>query len=100
MALCEKSAYDTLKDMHIFLTTKIWKEGRHHIAYTPELDVSSQGKTVAQAEERLREAVTAFLEETRHLGTFDEVMRAAGFFKSRDRWKAPMISLSSLEVSA
>mgnify|MGYP001607770030 FL=1 len=86
--------------MHIFLTTKIWKEGRHYIAYTPELDVSSQGKTAAHAEERLREAVTAFLEETKRTDTFDEVMRSAGFSKSRERWKAPLISLSSLEVPA
>ena len=86
--------------MRLFLTTKIWKEGTHYVAYTPELDVSSQGKTVAHAQKRLREAVTAFLKETKRMGTFDEVMRSAGFFKSRDQWKAPLISLSSLEVPA
>ena len=85
--------------MQIFLTTKIWKEGNHHIAYTPELDIASQGKTSAHAEARLREAVTAFLEETKRMGTFDKIMRAAGFSKTRHRWKAPFISLSSLEVA-
>lgn len=85
--------------MQIFLTIKAWKEGKHYIAYTPELDVSSQGRTPAHAEGRLREAVSAFLEETKRMGTFDEVMRSAGFSKNRARWKMPLISFSSLEVA-
>ncbi len=86
--------------MKIFLTTKIWKEGTHYLAYTPELDIASQGKTLSQAEERLREAVTAFIEETKRMGTFSEVMRSAGFMKRRERWEAPLVSISSLEVAA
>lgn len=85
--------------MQIFLTVKTWQEGKHYIAYTPELDISSQGKTSAHAEERLREAVSAFLEETKRMETFGEVMRSAGFSKSRARWKMPLISFSSLEVA-
>ena len=86
--------------MHIFLTTKIWKEGAHYIAYTPELDLASQGKTRALAEKRLREAVTLFLDETKRMGTFDSVMQSAGFLKRRHRWEPPRVSISSLEVVA
>lgn len=49
--------------MRLFLTTKIWKEGSHYIAYTPELDLSSQGKTSIHAEEGLRETIELFREE-------------------------------------
>lgn len=86
--------------MRIFITAKIWKEGEHYIAYTPELDIASQGRTLPKAEERLREAVTAFIEETKRMGTFSEVMRSAGFMKHRERWEAPFVSISSLEVAA
>ena len=51
--------------MRLLLTTKIWKEGKHYIAYTPELDIASQGKNLSHAEERLREAVNIFIEETK-----------------------------------
>lgn len=86
--------------MRILLTTKIWREGKHFIAYTPELDVASQGKTQSHAERRLREAVALFLEETKRLGTFGEVMRRAGFHRRQRRWEAPRISISSLEIPA
>ena len=36
--------------MKLFLTSKIWKEGRHYVAYSPELEVASQGKTLEEAE--------------------------------------------------
>lgn len=85
--------------MQLFLTIKTWQEGKHYISYTPELDIASQGKTPAHAEERLREAVAAFLEETKRMGTFDEVMRSAGFSKDRARWRMPLVSFSSLEVA-
>src|SRR3989338_1262704 len=32
-------------NMKLFLTSKIWKEGQHFVAYNPELEVASQGKT-------------------------------------------------------
>ncbi len=84
--------------MQLFLTTKIWKEGTHFIAYTPELDLSSQGKTPAQADQRLRETVEIFIDETKRLGTLNEVLRASGFMKRRRHWESPRISLSTLEV--
>lgn len=86
--------------MRILLTTKIWKEGTHYIAYTPELDIASQGRTPPHAEERLREAVTIFLEETKRMGTLESVLRSAGFSKRRRQWQAPRISISSLEIAS
>ena len=44
------------------LTAAIHREGDGFVALCPELDVASQGDTVEQARENLREAVELFLE--------------------------------------
>ncbi len=49
----------------ILLTVKTWQEDQYFVAYNPELDIASQGKTVIQAQENLREAVDLFLETTK-----------------------------------
>lgn len=85
--------------MKLFLTSKIWQEGNYYIAYNPELEVASQGKTESQAETRLREAVNAFLKTTRKKGTIKQVLREAGFISEVKGWHAPLISISSLEVA-
>jgi predicted RNase H-like HicB family nuclease len=43
-------------------TAAIHREGNGYVALCPELDVASQGDTVEQAKENLREAVELFLE--------------------------------------
>ena len=44
------------------LTAIIEREGDGYVALCPELDVASQGDTVEQARENLKEAVQLFLE--------------------------------------
>ena len=41
----------------------LWKEGKLQIAWCPELDIASQGKTVEVALSNLREAVELYLED-------------------------------------
>ncbi len=84
--------------MHLLLTIKIWPEGKHYIAFSPELEIASQGKNPEHALKRIREAIEAFLEETKKMGTFEEVLKTAGFVKKKKEWKAPLISLSPLEI--
>ena len=43
-------------------TALLQREGDGYVALCPELDVASQGDTVEQARENLREAVELFLE--------------------------------------
>lgn len=43
-------------------TAAITREGNGFVALCPELDVASQGKSVEEARENLREAVELFLE--------------------------------------
>jgi predicted RNase H-like HicB family nuclease len=47
----------------MMLSAVIRQEGRTYTAWTPELDVASQGKTVEQALANLREAVELYLED-------------------------------------
>lgn len=45
------------------LTAIIEKEGDTYVALCPELDVASQGDTIEEARENLKEALQLFLEE-------------------------------------
>lgn len=54
-------------------TAEIFKEGEVYVSLCPELNVSSFGDSVDEAKESLAEAVTAFLEECKTMGTFEEV---------------------------
>jgi len=41
----------------------VWKEGKLQIAWSPELDIASQGKNVEDALCNLREAVALYLDD-------------------------------------
>lgn len=71
----------------IALSVQVWKEAATHIAYTPELDISSCGKTPSRAKSRLREAVSLFIEDAACRGTLDEILEEAGFERQRKTLK-------------
>ena len=84
--------------MKLFLTSKIWKEGEYYVAYNPELEVASQGKTLEGAEKMLKEAISLFIETAKKIGTLNKILEEAGFVKKEKRWLAPTVSFSSLEM--
>ena len=45
------------------LTAIIEREGDSYVSFCPELDIASQGNTVREARENLKEAVELFFEE-------------------------------------
>ena len=51
--------------MKFCLTEEIWKEGNMYVSYCPELDISSCGKNVRQAQKNLLEAIHINIEETK-----------------------------------
>ncbi len=65
----------------ISFTAHVWKEGPTFVSYSPELDVSSCGDSVAEARARLREAVCMFLEECSRRGTLEAILAESGFEK-------------------
>lgn len=86
-------------NIRLFLTSKIWKENKYYIAYNPELDVASQGKTPEDAQLKLKDAVALFMETAKNMGTLNTILREAGFVKKEKRWVSPIISLSPLEMT-
>ena len=85
--------------MELFLTTKVWKEGKHYISYCPELEVASQGKTEEQARKRIKEASELFLEETKKMGALQEILKVSGFSKKNNEWVSPFIFISPFQVT-
>lgn len=48
---------------NVTFSAVLWKEGKLQIAWSPELDIASQGKTVEDALCNLREAIELYLED-------------------------------------
>ena len=70
------------------------KEHGQYIAYTPALDLSTCGKTIAQAKKRFAEAVRLFFEEIEKMGTLEEVLLNCGWekvSKPRAAWRPPTV---------
>ncbi len=64
--------------MKFRLTEEIWKEGNMYVSYCPELDISSCGENVQQAQKNLLEAIHINIEETKKMGTFERFLEESG----------------------
>ena len=60
--------------MNLSIRVEIFKEDDVFVALSPELNVSSFGETIDEAKESIKEAIEAFLDECRDMGTLDEVL--------------------------
>ncbi|MEW6356554.1 MAG: hypothetical protein AB1696_09525 [Planctomycetota bacterium] len=78
----------------------VFKEGKAYVAYSPELDVSSCGRTVAQARRNLKTAVRLFVEEAEKMGTLDDILAESGYRKDASgKWTPPaMIAVETVEM--
>ena len=77
--------------MDILFTTQVIKEGTTFVAYAPELDLSSCGKTIGMAKANLKEAVMAFIEEAERMSTLQEILEEAGFTRGANGWDPPEV---------
>jgi predicted RNase H-like HicB family nuclease len=57
--------------------------GKYWLATCSSLDIATQGETFERAQENLMEAILLFIESCLHRGTLEEVLRHAGFSKTR-----------------
>lgn len=73
----------------IAYTMQVFKEGQFFVAHTPELDVSSQGRTVEEAKAHLRKAVEGFLEEAQRMNTLEDILVESGYQRTPTGWQAP-----------
>lgn len=77
--------------MEIEFTSQIFKEGGMYVAYTPELDVSSCGRTKEKAQKNLLEAMRLFLEEAEKMGTLRQILEEAGYVRHNRKWEGPKL---------
>ena len=49
--------------LNLQLPVSVFKEGKHFIAYTPVLDLSTSGKNYEEVKKRFKESVSIFFEE-------------------------------------
>lgn len=81
-----------LKQASYKLPVLLMREGDYFVAYTPALDLSVQGRTKLQVQQRFSEAVTLFLQEIDKMGTTDEVLEELGWVKQPHmRWQPPQV---------
>jgi len=67
------------------------KEKGQFVAYTPALDLSTSGRTLAQTERRFVEVASIFLEECYKMGSLDEVLCNLGWENHHDAWMPPVV---------
>ncbi len=73
--------------MNISVRIEIFKDGNVYSALSPELNVSSFGETIEDARNSLKEAIEAFVEECKNMGTLDDVLEESGFRKIDESWE-------------
>ena len=88
----------------INFTSQIWEEGGVFVVHSPELSVSSYGKTIEEARKNIKEAVELFIETTEKMGTLNEILEEAGFAEKKTDhskiWNAPeLLSLERVSMS-
>jgi hypothetical protein len=87
--------------MKIKVTEEIWKEGGMYVAYCPELDMASCGKSIEDAKNNLKEVISINFVECKKVGTLDQLLQEAGFYEEQDNVllaRKELVSFSPLEV--
>jgi len=72
--------------MKVELNIEYFEEDEMIVALCSQLQVSSFGDTLEEAEESIKEALNVFFEGCEALGTTTEVLEEAGFKKVGEHW--------------
>ncbi len=73
--------------MNVSIRIEIFQDGDFYVALSPELNVSSFGKTVEEAKTSIKEAIEIFIEECQETGTLPEILEDSGFIEVNDSWE-------------
>ncbi len=74
--------------MKISVRLEIFKEGNVYVAVSPDLNVSSFGDSIDDAKKSVEEAIEAFIEECKRMGTLEDVLEESGFLKINGSWES------------
>ena len=89
-----------MKKMYIqySLPVSVIRENKRFVAYTPALDLSTSGKSYAEAQRRFLEISSIFLEELFQKGTASEVLGELGWRKTKKQWQPPVVVSQQSEI--
>ncbi|OGC85155.1 hypothetical protein A3F55_01905 [Candidatus Adlerbacteria bacterium RIFCSPHIGHO2_12_FULL_53_18] len=73
------------------LPVVVMKQGKHFVAYSPVLDLSTVGKSEKDAQRMFTEAANIFFEEIIRKGTTDEVLSDLGWERVQKKWNPPQV---------
>lgn len=65
------------------------RDGDWFVAYCPPLDITTQGRTLAEAKQNLEEAASFFIISCIERGTLDQALRELGFVKVENQTVRP-----------
>lgn len=90
-----------LKGYSTRLQVQFIKQGKHIVAYSPALDISTSGKTTVQARKRFQELAHIFIKEIVSAGTAEDVLSELGWIKhaKQKNWMPPVIASSSVGIN-
>jgi len=75
----------------------VFEENKTYVAYCPELDISSCGKSIEHAKEMLKTAVRLFIEEAEKMGTLEDILEEANYVKNASgKWMPPKLIATEL----
>lgn len=72
--------------MKIELNIDYFEENNIIVALCPELQVSSFGDTLEEAEKSIKEALELFFEGCDSMGSTNDVLEESGYKKTVDKW--------------
>lgn len=75
-----------------------FKEGNLYVSLSPEVGVSSFGKTENEAKASLKKAILLFLEECQRMGTLKEVLEESGFKIRGSYWQPPKAKIETIAI--
>lgn len=67
------------------------REKNRFVAYSPALDLSTSGRTFAEAKRRFGEAAALFFESVERHGTTHEALEELGWQRAQKSWKPPVL---------
>ena len=87
-----------MSQMDVQLPVALIKEDDQIVAYTPALDISTCGKTEAEARARFDELVRMFFADLIETNSIDTVLTELGLERHETRWSPPAVSQESISV--
>ena len=87
-----------IQELGVEIPITIRKKDEVYLAYSPALDLSSQGTSAQDAKRMFAEAAELFIEECVQMQTLDEVLRELGWEKVQNEWQPPSFEQTSERV--